>query len=185
MHQAQIVSTITKIIRLCIKEIQGIIHRNMKFFFQKLFSHVHVTILWFFVTVIISQHVSVASLPNNDTVPAVIAFGDSITDTGNNNYINTIAKCNFLPYGRDFAGGNQPTGRFSNGLVPSDIIGTKFFAITTMCWLHMHKNNKMNMLSFKFLKNFLLPFQQQNLESRRFCHLILIQNCNRKISSQV
>ncbi|RDX86234.1 GDSL esterase/lipase EXL3, partial [Mucuna pruriens] len=66
------------------------------------------------------------SLPNNETVPAVIVFGDSIVDTGNNNYISTIIKCNFQPYGRDFAGGNQPTGRFSNGLIPSDIIAAKF-----------------------------------------------------------
>uniref|UniRef100_A0A7N2QYG7 Uncharacterized protein n=1 Tax=Quercus lobata TaxID=97700 RepID=A0A7N2QYG7_QUELO len=29
-------------------------------------------------------------------------------DTGNNNYIETIAKCNFPPYGRDFVGG-KPT----------------------------------------------------------------------------
>nr|KYP46890.1 GDSL esterase/lipase EXL1 [Cajanus cajan] len=55
-----------------------------------------------------------------------MVFGDSIVDTGNNNYITTIGKCNFLPYGRDFGKGNQATGRFSNGLVPSDIIAAKF-----------------------------------------------------------
>ncbi|RDX77053.1 GDSL esterase/lipase EXL3, partial [Mucuna pruriens] len=44
----------------------------------------------------------------------------------NNNYIFTIIKCNFLPYGRDFGRGNQPTGRFSNGLTPSDIVAAKF-----------------------------------------------------------
>ncbi|KAM3739506.1 hypothetical protein ACB098_08G028600 [Castanea mollissima] len=48
-------------------------------------------------------------------------FGDSIVDTGNNNDITTIAKCNFPPYGRDFKGG-IPTGRFSNGKVPSDFL---------------------------------------------------------------
>lgn len=73
---------------------------------------------------IIFQHdVSASSLPNNETVPAVIVFGDSIVDTGNNDYIITLVKCNFPPYGKDFDGGNHPTGRFSNGLVPSDIIG--------------------------------------------------------------
>ena len=72
------------------------------------------------------QHISAVSLPNNETVPAVFVFGDSIVDSGNNNYINTIIKCDFLPYGRDFGGGNQPTGRFSNGLVPSDIVAAKF-----------------------------------------------------------
>nr|ACU19734.1 unknown [Glycine max] len=99
----------------------------MKFLFQNLLSQLPIVILWYFSTVIISQqHVSAVSLPNNETVPAVIVFGDSIVDSGNNNYINTILKCNFQPYGRDFAGGNQPTGRFSNGLTPSGIIAAKF-----------------------------------------------------------
>ncbi|XP_061367756.1 GDSL esterase/lipase EXL3-like, partial [Gastrolobium bilobum] len=55
----------------------------------------------------------------SQTLPAVIAFGDSILDTGNNNYINTAIKSNFKPYGRDFKGG-IPTGRFSNGKIISD-----------------------------------------------------------------
>ncbi|MED6217403.1 hypothetical protein PIB30_017463 [Stylosanthes scabra] len=76
--------------------------------------------------IIIFQHVSAGNLPNNETVPAVIVFGDSIVDSGNNNYINTIVKCDFSPYGRDFGSGDNPTGRFSNGLVPSDIIAAKF-----------------------------------------------------------
>ncbi|XP_043713075.1 GDSL esterase/lipase EXL1-like [Telopea speciosissima] len=59
--------------------------------------------------------------PANSTVPAVLVFGDSIVDTGNNNYLSTLAKCNFPPYGKDFMGG-IPTGRFSNGKVPSDLI---------------------------------------------------------------
>ncbi|KAK7376134.1 hypothetical protein VNO78_34988 [Psophocarpus tetragonolobus] len=53
--------------------------------------------------------------------PAVFAFGDSILDTGNNNYIFTILKSNFKPYGRDFIGGNS-TGRFCNGRIPSDFL---------------------------------------------------------------
>ncbi|WCJ32671.1 GDSL-like Lipase/Acylhydrolase family protein [Euphorbia peplus] len=61
-------------------------------------------------------------LPNGERFPAVIVFGDSIVDPGNNNYINsTLVKCNFPPYGRDFIGGT-PTGRFSNGFIPSDIV---------------------------------------------------------------
>ncbi|KAI3964539.1 hypothetical protein MKW92_021222 [Papaver armeniacum] len=58
-------------------------------------------------------------------VPAVIVFGDSSVDTGNNNRIQTILKSNFKPYGRDFQGG-QPTGRFCNGRVPSDFISEAF-----------------------------------------------------------
>ncbi|WOG98841.1 hypothetical protein DCAR_0418187 [Daucus carota subsp. sativus] len=35
-------------------------------------------------------------------VPAVIVFGDSSVDAGNNNQIPTVARSNFVPYGRDF-----------------------------------------------------------------------------------
>ncbi|KAH0987540.1 hypothetical protein GBA52_014717 [Prunus armeniaca] len=58
-------------------------------------------------------------------VPAIIVFGDSTVDAGNNNQISTILKSNFQPYGRDFFGG-QPTGRFSNGRVPTDFISEAF-----------------------------------------------------------
>lgn len=54
-------------------------------------------------------------------VPAVIVFGDSSVDSGNNNFIPTIARSNFAPYGQDFPGG-QPTGRFCNGRLPPDLI---------------------------------------------------------------
>ncbi|KAI3464802.1 hypothetical protein Pfo_021465 [Paulownia fortunei] len=64
---------------------------------------------------------TVINLPENTTIPAVIMFGDSIVDTGNNNYIKTIAKANYPPYGKDFMGG-KPTGRFSDGKVPSDLL---------------------------------------------------------------
>nr|GMD89327.1 GDSL esterase/lipase EXL3 [Ipomoea batatas] len=39
-----------------------------------------------------------------------------------NNYIPTVVKCDFPPYGQDFAGGGMPTGRFSNGKTPPDLI---------------------------------------------------------------
>ncbi|KAL2346229.1 hypothetical protein Fmac_000229 [Flemingia macrophylla] len=66
----------------------------------------------------------VIKLPDNETFPALILFGDSIIDTGTNNYVaNTLVTCDFPPYGRDFMGGT-PTGRFSNGKVPSDFLGT-------------------------------------------------------------
>ncbi|KAF2543224.1 hypothetical protein F2Q70_00037319 [Brassica cretica] len=45
-------------------------------------------------------------------------------DTGNNNDIPTLLKSNFPPYGKEFPGG-IPTGRFSDGKVPSDIIANK------------------------------------------------------------
>ncbi|KAM1016045.1 hypothetical protein ACFX13_046523 [Malus domestica] len=58
-------------------------------------------------------------------VPAVVVFGDSSVDAGNNNQIQTVLKSNFQPYGRDFEGG-KPTGRFSNGRVPTDFISNAF-----------------------------------------------------------
>lgn len=56
------------------------------------------------------------------SVPALFAFGDSIVDSGNNDAIVTLTKCNFPPYGQDFAD-KRPTGRFSNGRIPPDFIG--------------------------------------------------------------
>lgn len=67
----------------------------------------------------------------NVTIPALIVFGDSIMDTGNNNNLPTLLKCNFPPYGKDYPGGFA-TGRFSDGRVPSDLIGnhlSHFFII--------------------------------------------------------
>ena len=98
-------------------------HRNTMFFSEVPSPQLFIVIVWSFSTIIISL-VSAVRLPNNESVPAVIAFGDSILDTGNNDYINTLFKSNFRPYGKDFGGGNQPTGRFSNGLIPSDFLGT-------------------------------------------------------------
>ncbi|KAM3755983.1 hypothetical protein ACB098_02G078300 [Castanea mollissima] len=53
-------------------------------------------------------------------VPAYFVFGDSLVDPGNNNYIVTLAKANYIPNGIDFG---MPTGRFTNGRTVVDIIG--------------------------------------------------------------
>lgn len=53
--------------------------------------------------------------------PAILIFGDSSVDTGNNNYINTIFQSNHYPYGINFPG-QVPTGRFSDGKLPSDLL---------------------------------------------------------------
>ncbi|XP_031501794.2 GDSL esterase/lipase 7-like [Nymphaea colorata] len=50
-------------------------------------------------------------------VPALFVFGDSLVDDGNNNYIPSIARANYPPYGIDFG---YPTGRFCNGLTVVD-----------------------------------------------------------------
>ncbi|XP_060175436.1 GDSL esterase/lipase At1g71250 isoform X2 [Lycium barbarum] len=53
---------------------------------------------------------------------ALWVFGDSLVDNGNNNFINSIAKSNYFPYGIDF-NNRLPTGRFSNGKTFVDILG--------------------------------------------------------------
>lgn len=60
------------------------------------------------------------NLPNT---PAIFVFGDSTVDTGNNNYIPTLAKGNYKPYGINFPGG-IPTGRFSDGKLIPDMIAS-------------------------------------------------------------
>ncbi|KAL6909338.1 hypothetical protein ACP4OV_001619 [Aristida adscensionis] len=54
-------------------------------------------------------------------VTAVIVFGDSIVDPGNNNDLATVIKANHPPYGKDFIN-HQASGRYSNGLIPTDLI---------------------------------------------------------------
>ncbi|XP_050234486.1 GDSL esterase/lipase APG-like [Mercurialis annua] len=64
-------------------------------------------------------------------VPAIMTFGDSAVDVGNNDYLATIYKANYPPYGRDFVN-HKPTGRFCNGKLATDItaetLGFKTYA---------------------------------------------------------
>ncbi|XP_057522060.1 GDSL esterase/lipase 7-like [Amaranthus tricolor] len=54
-------------------------------------------------------------------VPALYVFGDSLFDSGNNNFLPTLAKANYYPYGVNFPG-SFPTGRFTNGKTTADFI---------------------------------------------------------------
>ncbi|KAF9674535.1 hypothetical protein SADUNF_Sadunf10G0137200 [Salix dunnii] len=60
--------------------------------------------------------------PASAKFPAILVFGDSTVDTGNNNYIDTVVRANFLPYGQDYPDG--PTGRFSNGKLVPDLLAS-------------------------------------------------------------
>ncbi|XP_022769947.1 GDSL esterase/lipase At2g30310-like [Durio zibethinus] len=55
--------------------------------------------------------------------PAIIIFGDSTVDTGNNNYISTLFKANEPPYGKNYPG-HIPTGRFSDGKLVPDFVAS-------------------------------------------------------------
>ncbi|GAA0142871.1 hydrolase [Lithospermum erythrorhizon] len=73
-------------------------------------------------------------------IPALFIFGDSIVDVGNNNYLKTIVKANFLPYGRDF--NNTPTGRFCNGKLATDFTAENLgFATSPLPYLTIKKGN--------------------------------------------
>ncbi|GMI80136.1 GDSL-motif lipase 7 [Hibiscus trionum] len=72
----------------------------------------------------VSQHglLKYLGLPNfGHILPALYVFGDSNIDAGNNNYLPTIARANYTPYGIDFGGG-EPTGRYTNGRTAADFI---------------------------------------------------------------
>ena len=53
-------------------------------------------------------------------LPSTFIFGDSLVDVGNNNYLVSLSKANYLPNGIDFG---RPTGRFTNGRTIVDIVG--------------------------------------------------------------
>ncbi|ONK77383.1 uncharacterized protein A4U43_C02F5960 [Asparagus officinalis] len=72
------------------------------------------------ISLLLQRSVGVLSDPQ---VPALFVFGDSLADDGNNNYMSSIAKANYYPYGIDFFQG--PTGRFGNGKTAVDILWRK------------------------------------------------------------
>lgn len=59
---------------------------------------------------------------HNRSISAIFVFGDSTVDSGNNNYIETISRSNFPPYGKDLPD-HLPTGRFTNGKLVTDYLG--------------------------------------------------------------
>ncbi|KAK4729412.1 hypothetical protein R3W88_022400 [Solanum pinnatisectum] len=60
----------------------------------------------------------------SSTSIATFVFGDSLVDAGNNNFLFTLSKADSPPYGIDFKPSHgHPTGRFTNGLTISDIVG--------------------------------------------------------------
>jgi hypothetical protein len=76
----------------------------------------------FYTVSLVAVLVSVCVTTADAAPPAQFVFGDSLMDTGNNNYLATIARADRSPYGIDFPS-RLPTGRFSNGLNIADFIG--------------------------------------------------------------
>ncbi|TKY60091.1 GDSL esterase/lipase [Spatholobus suberectus] len=78
------------------------------------------TKLWLVVLFFFSATYMQHCVVGEPQVPCLFIFGDSLSDSGNNNKLRTDARVNYLPYGIDFPSG--PTGRFTNGRTAVDII---------------------------------------------------------------
>ena len=76
------------------------------------------------VMVALASNNSISSSSSN-AVSAMFVFGDSLVDNGNNNFLRSIAKANYYPYGVDSRSG--ATGKFSNGETFVDYLGTYHF----------------------------------------------------------
>ncbi|XP_031494545.1 GDSL esterase/lipase At5g45960-like [Nymphaea colorata] len=59
----------------------------------------------------------------NASFSALFVLGDSTVDPGNNNYLRTLVRSNFQPYGIDFID-QVPTGRFCNGKLFTDFLAS-------------------------------------------------------------
>ncbi|KAL9232139.1 hypothetical protein vseg_007279 [Gypsophila vaccaria] len=71
-----------------------------------------------------NNNITAQKVAKNSSILAVFVFGDSTVDPGNNNYIDTLFKGDFSPYGVDFDHDHTPTGRFSNGKLATDLIAS-------------------------------------------------------------
>ncbi|CAM0148555.1 unnamed protein product [Urochloa decumbens] len=68
---------------------------------------------------------------------AFFVFGDSLVDSGNNNYLATTARADSPPYGLDYPT-HRATGRFSNGRNVPDIISEHLGAEPVLPYLSPH-----------------------------------------------
>ncbi|XP_061366372.1 GDSL esterase/lipase At5g18430-like [Gastrolobium bilobum] len=88
-----------------------------------------------FVTLVITVLVVGVIVPGADAKPrAFFVFGDSLVDSGNNNYLATTARADSPPYGIDYPT-RRPTGRFSNGLNIPDLISQRLGAKSVLPYL--------------------------------------------------
>ncbi|XP_030515025.1 GDSL esterase/lipase At4g28780-like isoform X2 [Rhodamnia argentea] len=85
------------------------------------------------VTLLVGILMSVTA-PRAEAARAFFVFGDSLVDSGNNNYLATTARADSPPYGIDYPT-HRPTGRFSNGFNIPDIISEKIGSEPTLPYL--------------------------------------------------
>ncbi|KAG2301622.1 hypothetical protein Bca52824_030273 [Brassica carinata] len=76
--------------------------------------------------------------------PALYVIGDSLVDPGNNNYLLTLVRANFKPYGSNFEGG-KATGRFSDGKTIADYIAIYYGLPLAPAYMGLSKKEKNNL----------------------------------------
>jgi hypothetical protein len=76
-------------------------------------------------------------------------FGDSLVDSGNNNYLVTTARADSPPYGLDYPT-HRATGRFSNGLNVPDIISEHLGAEPVLPYLSPHLDGRKLLVGANF-----------------------------------
>jgi phospholipase/lecithinase/hemolysin len=76
-------------------------------------------------------------------------FGDSLVDSGNNNYLVTTARADSPPYGIDHPT-HRATGRFSNGLNVPDIISEHLGAEPVLPYLSPHLDGRKLLVGANF-----------------------------------
>ena len=81
--------------------------------------------------VILGLVLALGAVASRAEARAFIVFGDSLVDSGNNNYLETTARADAAPYGIEYPT-HQPTGRVSNGLNFPDIISI----VSNHCLFH-------------------------------------------------
>ncbi|XP_059438905.1 GDSL esterase/lipase At5g33370-like [Corylus avellana] len=78
--------------------------------------------------------IAIGSLMQAADARAFFVFGDSLVDSGNNNYLATTARADSPPYGIDYPT-HRPTGRFSNGLNIPDLISQRMGSESALPYL--------------------------------------------------
>ncbi|XP_057549912.1 GDSL esterase/lipase At5g33370-like [Amaranthus tricolor] len=101
-------------------------------------------------TFILFSNYSLSEAQNkNNTSRAFFVFGDSLVDSGNNNFLITEARADSPPYGIDYPT-HRPTGRFSNGLNIPDIISEHIGSEPTLPYLSPELNGQKLLVGANF-----------------------------------
>ncbi|TKY62276.1 GDSL esterase/lipase [Spatholobus suberectus] len=100
------------------------------------------------VTVVVT--VMIVVVPKRvETARAFFVFGDSLVDSGNNNYLPTTARADSPPYDIDYPT-HRPTGRFSNGFNLPDLISQRIGSKPTLPYLSPELNGQRLLVGANF-----------------------------------